>query len=57
VAAALDPTLVTWEPVRLAIEPDGQTRRVAGDPNCRFARSVDLSRFLSVFLERLCPAS
>jgi len=57
VAAALDPTLVAWEPVRLAIEPDGQTRRVAGSPNCRFARRVDVPRFLTVFLERLCPAS
>jgi inosine-uridine nucleoside N-ribohydrolase len=57
VAAALDPTLVAWEPVRLVIEADGQTRRVAGSPNCRFARSVDVPRFLALFLERLCPAS
>jgi inosine-uridine nucleoside N-ribohydrolase len=57
VAAALDPTLVVWEPVRLAVEPDGQTRRVAGAANCRFARRVDVPRFLAVFLERLCPAS
>jgi inosine-uridine nucleoside N-ribohydrolase len=57
VAAALDPTLVTWEAVRLTVEPDGQTRRTAGAPNCRFARGVDVPRFLRVFLERLCPAS
>jgi inosine-uridine nucleoside N-ribohydrolase len=57
VAAALDPTLVTWQDVRLTVEPDGQTRRVAGAPNCRFARGVDVPRFLRVFLERLCPAS
>ena len=57
VAVALDPTLVVWEPVRLAVEPDGQTRRVTGEANCRFARRVDVPRFLSVFLERLCPAS
>ena len=57
VAAALDPTLVTWEAVRLTVEPDGQTRRVGGAPNCRFARGVDVPRFLHVFLERLCPAS
>ena len=57
VAAALDPTLVVWEPARLAVEPDGQTRRVAGAANCRFARRVDVPRFLAVFLERLCPAS
>jgi len=57
VAAALDPTLITWQAVRLTVEPDGQTRRVAGAPNCRFARGVDVPRFLRVFLERLCPAS
>jgi len=57
VAAALDPSLITWEAVRLTVEPDGQTRRVAGAPNCRFARGVDVPRFLRVFLERLCPAS
>ena len=57
VAAALDPTLVTWEAVRLTVESGGQTRRVAGAPNCRFACGVDVPRFLRVFLERLCPAS
>src|SRR4030095_6327458 len=57
VAAALDSSLLTWEAVRLAVEPDGQTRRVAGAPNCRFARGVDVPRFLRIFLERLCPAS
>jgi inosine-uridine nucleoside N-ribohydrolase len=56
VGAALDPTLVEWEPVRLAIGPDGQTRRAAGEPNARFARVVDAPRFLRLFLERLCPA-
>lgn len=57
VAAALDPTLVQWEPVRLEVGPDGETRRAPGPPNCRFARVVDTPRFLGVFLERLCPAS
>jgi purine nucleosidase len=57
VGAALDPTLVEWESVRLAIGPDGQTRRAAGEPNARFARVVDAPRFLGLFLERLCPAS
>jgi purine nucleosidase len=57
VAAALDPSLITWEGVRLEVTADGQTRRIAGAPNCRFARLVDVSRFLAVFLERLCPAS
>ena len=57
VGVALDPTLVRWEPVRLAVGPDGQTRRTAGEPNARFADIVDTPRFLSMFLERLCPAS
>jgi inosine-uridine nucleoside N-ribohydrolase len=57
VAAALDPSLVAWEAVRLEVASDGATRRVAGAPNCRFARRVDVPRFLAVFLERLCPAS
>jgi len=56
-AAALDPTLVEWEPVRLAIGGDGETRRAAGEPNCRVARGVDTDRFLRLFLDRLCPAS
>jgi inosine-uridine nucleoside N-ribohydrolase len=57
VAVALDPTLVGWETVRLTVGPDGETRRAAGTPNCRFARTVDVRRFLDVFLDRLCPAS
>jgi purine nucleosidase/pyrimidine-specific ribonucleoside hydrolase len=57
VAAALDPTLVAWQAARLEIGPDGQTRRVAGPANCRVAVSVDVPRFLAVFLDRLCPAS
>jgi len=57
VGLALDPTLAEWEPVRLAIGPDGQTRRAAGAPNCRFARVVDARRFLKLFLDRLWPAS
>jgi inosine-uridine nucleoside N-ribohydrolase len=57
VAAALDPTLVGWEAMRLEIGPDGETRRVAGPANCRVARTVEVPRFLAVFLERLCPAS
>jgi purine nucleosidase/pyrimidine-specific ribonucleoside hydrolase len=56
VGAALDPALVEWERVCLAIGPDGQTRRAAGEPNARFARAVNAPRFLATFLERLCPA-
>jgi inosine-uridine nucleoside N-ribohydrolase len=54
VGVAIDPGLVEWEPVRIAIGPDGQTRRVPGTPNCRFARVVDARRFSALFLARLC---
>src|SRR5512132_1388338 len=57
VAAALDPTLVQWESVRLTIAADGATRRASGAANCRVARTVDVPRFLTMFLERLCPTS
>jgi inosine-uridine nucleoside N-ribohydrolase len=57
VGTALDPTLVEWEPVRLAIGRDGQTRRAPGEPNARFARVVDAPRFLQLFQERLWPTS
>ena len=56
VGVAIDATLVEWEPVRLAIGPDGETRRVAGAPNCRFAQAVDARRFTALFLSRLCVA-
>jgi purine nucleosidase/pyrimidine-specific ribonucleoside hydrolase len=55
VGVAVDPSLVKWEAVRLAIGPDGETMRVSGSPNCRVARAVDTDRFLSLFLDRLCP--
>jgi inosine-uridine nucleoside N-ribohydrolase len=57
IGAALDPTLIEWEAVRLVIGPDGQTRRAAGAPNARFARVVDAPRFLRLFQERLWPGS
>jgi len=57
VGGALDPTLVAWEPARLGIGPEGETRRTGGLPNCRVARRVDAGRFLAHFLEHLCPAS
>jgi inosine-uridine nucleoside N-ribohydrolase len=57
VGVALDSSLVEWEPVRLAIGPEGQTRRAAGEPNARFARVIDAPRFLTMFTERLWPAS
>jgi inosine-uridine nucleoside N-ribohydrolase len=57
VGVAIDPTLVSWEPARLSVERDGETRRTAGVPNCRVARRVDANRFLAMFLDRLLPAS
>lgn len=57
VAVAVDPSLVEWEAVRLAVGPDGETLRAAGAPNCRIARRVDTARFLRLFLDRLCPAT
>jgi inosine-uridine nucleoside N-ribohydrolase len=57
VGVGVDPTVVTWERARLAIGPEGETRRAGGVPNCRVARVVDRDRFLSIFLPRLCPAS
>lgn len=56
VGVAIDPTLVAWERVRLQIGPDGETRRVRGDPNCRIAKTVDTPRFIGMLLGRLCPA-
>jgi inosine-uridine nucleoside N-ribohydrolase len=57
VAVAIDPSLVKWEAVRLAIGPDGETQRASGAPNCRIAKGVDRDRFLGFFLDRLCPVT
>lgn len=57
VGVAIDPTLVAWERVRLAVSAEGETRRAPGAPNCRIAGRVDAARFLAWFLGRLCPAS
>jgi inosine-uridine nucleoside N-ribohydrolase len=57
VGVALDPTLVQWESIHLAVGSDGETRRGAGRPNARFARIVDAPRFLKLFVERICPTS
>lgn len=56
VGVALDPSLVVWEPIRLTIGRDGETRRAEGAANARFARVVDAPRFLRLFEERLWPA-
>jgi len=55
VGLALDPSLASWEPVRLAIGPDGETVRTSGPANCRFAKRVESDRFIRLFLDRLCP--
>jgi len=57
VAVAIDPSMVKWEAVRLAIGPDGETQRASGAPNCRIAKGVDRDRFIGFFLDRLCPAT
>jgi inosine-uridine nucleoside N-ribohydrolase len=57
VGLAADSTLATWEPARLAIGPDGETRRVGGPPNVRVARVVETPRFLAAFGEALCRVS
>jgi len=67
---ALDPTLVGFEALHVEVECDGRLtrglsladrRRIPSHrkrpPNCRVAMSVSASRFLDVFLDRLCPAS
>jgi inosine-uridine nucleoside N-ribohydrolase len=53
IGAAIDPTFVGWEPMRITIGPDGETRRAAGAPNCRVAKRVDRDRFIRAFLDRL----
>ena len=55
VGVAVDPTLVTWERLRLTVGADGETRSATGAPNCRVATRVDRGRFVGMFLERLCP--
>jgi purine nucleosidase len=54
-AVAVDPSLVKWEVVRLAVGADGETQRASGAPNCRIAKGVDSDRFIRAFLDRLCP--
>jgi inosine-uridine nucleoside N-ribohydrolase len=69
-AAALEPDLVRFESLHVAVEWEGRLTRgmTVADrrniepyrkepPTCRAALSVDGPRFLHYFLERLCPAS
>ncbi len=57
VGLAVDESLARWEPARIAVGEDGQTRRAAGAPNCRVAQVIDADRFLALFFDRLCPKS
>ena len=69
-AVALDPTLVTFEPLFVEVECEGRATRGLSladrrempshrkrAPNCRVAMDVDVERSLRVVLEGLCPAS
>jgi purine nucleosidase/pyrimidine-specific ribonucleoside hydrolase len=68
VGVAVDPSLVTLEPLHVAVECEGRLtrgmtvadRRPHRDrpaPTCRAALDVDAPRFLRLFLERVCRAS
>ena len=68
VAVAVDPTLVSFEALHVAVECEGRltrgmtvadrrTHRARPAPTCRAALDVDAPRFLRLFLERLCRAS
>jgi inosine-uridine nucleoside N-ribohydrolase len=55
VGLAVDESLARWEPARITVGEDGQTRRAAGAPNCRVAQVIEAERFLAMFFDRLCP--
>ena len=68
VGVALDPSLVTLEPLYVVVECEGRLtrgmtvadrrpRRTGPAPTCRAALEVDAPRFLRLFLERVCRAS
>ena len=68
VGVAVDPSLVTFEPLHVAVECVGRLTRgmIVADrrphrdrpaPTCRAALDVDAPRFLRLFLERMCRAS
>jgi purine nucleosidase/pyrimidine-specific ribonucleoside hydrolase len=69
-AVALDPSLVTFEPLSVEVECEGKLTRGLSRadrreipshrkraPACRVAVDVDAARVLRLVLERLCPAS
>lgn len=57
VAAALDPSLITWLPLNLKCEETGRTigdpERLSEKPTTRVAVGVDAAGFLADFMERL----
>ena len=68
VGVAVDPSLVTLAPLHVAVECQGsltrgmtvadrRPHRDTRPATCRAALNVDASRFLRLFLERVCPAS
>ena len=68
VGVAVDPSLVSLEPLHIAVECEGRLTRgmTVADrrrhrpgpaPTCRAALDVDAPRFLRLFLERVCRAS
>jgi inosine-uridine nucleoside N-ribohydrolase len=68
VGVAVDPSLVTFEPLHVAVEcvgrltrgmtvADRRPHRDRPAPTCRAALDVDAPRFLRLFLERVCRAS
>lgn len=68
VGVAVDPSLVKLTPLFVDVETEGRLTRGmsladlrpgerAPSPNCQVAMAVDADRFLSVFLERICPGS
>lgn len=70
VAVAIDPSLVSFEALSVAVECEGSLTRGMSladrrplpahrrrPPNCQVAMSVDAQRFLSFFLDRLCRVS
>ena len=68
VGVAVDPSLVSLEPLHVAVECEGRLTRgmTVADrrphrpgpaPTCRAALDVDAPRFLRLFLERVCRAS
>ena len=57
VGVAFEPDSRKWEAVRLAIGPDGETRRASGAPNCRVAEACRPRRVSSPCSWTACVAA